>query len=135
MSGSQTWRLYTDDLGAKYSIPVAKHIGDAFAQSIELGTGSYLRGFLFDERAGNYPPLPRGFVMRYAVCHRFVSGQKKAGKSRLISFGDPYLGRILRQNIPSIRIRNVSTGIDEDWVPTSVCGESYKCSPRPDDYV
>jgi hypothetical protein len=135
MAGSQTWRVYVDDLGNRYSVPVSKHVGDGFGQALELGTNSYLRGALFDKRTQNYPLLPRGVVMRYAVCHRFVVGQKKAGKSRIIHFGSTDLIRILRQYIPSIRIVDPRNGETVDWVPTSVCGEKFPCVPRPDDYT
>jgi hypothetical protein len=123
MAGSLTWLQYVDDLGSPYSWLGDKSLESCLIFALYNGNGTTNQ--LIEKRSGNWPLLPRGFRMRYAVAH--IKGQKHR-KHRLIPIGRLSSMQLLTLPSGSINFRTNSDGF-VTYAVSRIVGESRLIVP------
>lgn len=62
MAGSQTWRTYIADNGDRFSVNINKALASGLFKALYANLSTEV---LFPSRLDDYPPLPKGYKMRY----------------------------------------------------------------------
>lgn len=127
MSGSITWRQYTNDAGTSYSIKV----DESNANAIATNGGGASSVALLPIRTTNLPLPPCGLKPRYANCYNQANPNQKR-RFKFSSAASPIVlsdgATISAEDYPAGG--GNAPGATQTWVVSSVRGEkSRKASP------